>query len=1342
MKLWATNEVRAKSKFWYFLRKLKKVKKSNGQVLAINEIFEKSPTKIKNYGIWLRYQSRTGYHNMYKEYRDTTLNGAVEQMYTEMASRHRVRFPCIQIIKTATIPAKLCKRESTKQFHNSKIKFPLVFKKVRPPSRKLKTTFKASRPNLLASCLGLLAFSEAKLVQEEVDALEEIALTLGSKYWKFNADTCQIESVGVTQVPPKNAEQRIDCECKNGNNTDCHVTRIDFAYNYLNGTIPREWASMQQLTSISLLVNRLSGEIPKELGNITTLTYLSLEANQISGIIPPDLGKLINLQTLRINDNNFSGTIPIFIQNWKKLERLRISDINGPTQGFPMLKNMTGMIRLILRNCNILGELPAYLWTMKSLELLDVSFNKLVGKIPDSISADRLRFINLLSGDISDSILKDGSNVNLNLNLFRSSSMGNNSGGKDITINENKTTLSYEGDGQVEGGAAKYFVNDKSFWGFSSTGDFMDDYDYQNTRYTVSLGSSTIPELYLTARIAPISLTYFHYCLENGNYTVNLHFAEIQFTNDHTYNSLGRRIFDIYVQEILVWKDFNIEDEVGNLKVCSSGKKKGTVYVVVGVVGASCLVAIILGILWWKGKLPGKLRRKRDVKGLDFPKGTFSLKQIRAATNDFDASNKIGEGGFGPVYKGQLPDGTVIAVKQLSSKSRQGNREFLNEMGMISCLQHPNLVKLHGCCIESDQLLLVYEYMENNSLARALFGHENNRLNLDWATRLKICIGIARGLAFLHEESRLKIVHRDIKGTNVLLDENMNPKISDFGLARLDEEEKSHISTRVAGTIGYMAPEYALWGYLTDKADVYSFGVVALEIVSGKNNNNYMPSNSSCVCLLDWACHLQQSESFTELVDETLGSKVNIKEAETMVKVALLCTNASPTLRPTMSEVVSMLEGRMAIPDTLPEPSSYTEDLRFKAMRDLRQHEQSHRFSESQTQKSTTIQTLQIGKTLNEDGRVSLTLGDRCESAGNVTITRYPQITEMNGTIGCNCSIADDKFCHITSFSLTANRLSGNIPGYLGNFTGLTYLYVFNLLHCSTISLSYSNFASNASNASILCSLMVISIYAIIKYRNLESNQFSGVVPPELGKLASLKTLRVSDNNLNGTVPEFIGRWTQLGKLGLCATGLQGPIPRAIFLLEKLNDLRITDTPGPEFRLLNVPKKMDHLVLRNINLNETIPEEAWNYRSFHINCGGQDVKNGTILYEGDLNIEGSAAARNYHRPGSNWGFSSTGDFMDDNNFNDDKYTLQSKSNPNITDFELYTTARRTPLSITYYGYCLENGDYTVRLHFAEIQFTDEIPGYRVARRVFDIYIQQMVPLLLLSSYLLNPGKEP
>ncbi|KAB5534220.1 hypothetical protein DKX38_017306 [Salix brachista] len=187
---------------------------------------------------------------------------------------------------------------------------------------------------------------------------------------------------------------------------------------------------------------------------------------------------------------------------------------------------------------------------------------------------------------------------------------------------------------------------------------------------------------------------------------------------------------------------------------------------------------------------------------------------------------------------------------------------------------------------------------------------------------------------------------------------------------------------------------------------------------------------------------------------------------------------------------------------------------------------------------------------------------------------------------------------NLSSISLTANRLSGNIPGYLGNFTALTYLYGSNLLYFSTFSLIYSTIASNSL---ILCSLMVISIYAIIKYRGLESNQFSGVVPPELGKLSSLKTLilssnklvgtlpealaqikdltdfRVSDNNLNGTVPEFIGSWTQLRRLGLCATGFQGPIPRAIFLLENLTDLKISDTPGPEFPLPIVPKNMKFL---------------------------------------------------------------------------------------------------------------------------------------------------------------------
>lgn len=211
---------------------------------------------------------------------------------------------------------------------------------------------------------------------------------------------------------------------------------------------------------------------------------------------------------------------------------------------------------------------------------------------------------------------------------------------------------------------------------------------------------------------------------------------------------------------------------------------------------------------------------------------------------------------------------------------------------------------------------------------------------MNWATRVKICVGIAKGLCFLHEGSALKIVHRDIKATNVLLDRDLSAKISDFGLAKLHEEENTHISTRVAGTIGYMAPEYALWGYLTEKADVYSFGVVILEIVSGKCNTSYRPQNNDYVCLLDYAFVLQKKGDLLDIMDPKLGSEFNKEEAKRIIKVALLCTNASPVLRPTMSEAVSMLEGNTDV-EEISDPGIYGDafanDLRFKPLKALQE---------------------------------------------------------------------------------------------------------------------------------------------------------------------------------------------------------------------------------------------------------------------------------------------------------------------------------------------------------------------------------------------------------------------
>ncbi|KAL0905527.1 hypothetical protein M5K25_023952 [Dendrobium thyrsiflorum] len=554
-------------------------------------------------------------------------------------------------------------------------------------------------------------------------------------------------------------------------------------------------------------------------------------------------------------------------------------------------------------------------------------------------------------------------------------SLNINCGGDQVTTDDN---LIYESDNDGSDGVSTFRVGTN--WAVSSTGAFLDSGDNNNfittTRKKISMPDS---ELYANARVSPLSLSYYGLCLLNGNYSVKLHFAEIIITDYNGYSSPGRRIFDVYIQGKLVLKDFNIKVEAngsdkavvkkfnaivtknkleirfywagkGTTNIPTSGtygplvsaisvapnfkpprKSRKHVILVVGIlVSVLCLIILLLYAIWKKGYFRRRDSIHQDLRWLELQTGSFRLRQIQDATNNFSASNKIGEGGFGPVYRGLLSDGTMIAVKQLSSKSTQGNREFLNEIGLISALQHPNLVRLYGCCVEENQLLLVYEYLENNSLANALFGEDQSmssfvndclgpekyQLKLDWLTRQKICVGIARGLAYLHEESMLRIVHRDIKPSNVLLDRELNPKISDFGLAKLNENEHTHISTRVAGTMGYMAPEYATRGYLTLKADVYSFGIVALEIVTGKSVTSI--TNEGNIHLLDWAHFLREKGELLMLVDKNLGLDFNKEEALRMIKVALLCSNSSPARRPLMSTVVSMLTSDISVPDCAP----------------------------------------------------------------------------------------------------------------------------------------------------------------------------------------------------------------------------------------------------------------------------------------------------------------------------------------------------------------------------------------------------------------------------------------
>ncbi|XP_027179213.1 cysteine-rich receptor-like protein kinase 10 [Coffea eugenioides] len=299
----------------------------------------------------------------------------------------------------------------------------------------------------------------------------------------------------------------------------------------------------------------------------------------------------------------------------------------------------------------------------------------------------------------------------------------------------------------------------------------------------------------------------------------------------------------------------------------------------------------------------------------------YKLSEIQAATNNFAIGNRVGEGGFGPVYKGTLPNGQEIAVKRLSRSSAQGTEEFKNEIALVARLQHRNLVRLLGFCLEGEERILIYEFITNKSLDYFLFDSKKQQL-LDWLRRYKIIGGIARGLLYLHEDSRLRIIHRDLKASNVLLDGNMNPKIADFGMARLFEVDQSEGNTsRIAGTFGYMAPEYALHGLFSVKSDVFSFGVLVLEIVSGKKNNQFYQTHGGDD-LLSYAWRQWRDGTPLALMDPTMGDSYARNEVIKSIHVALLCVQDEIEQRPTMASVVLMLNS-YSVTLPVPNPPAY-----------------------------------------------------------------------------------------------------------------------------------------------------------------------------------------------------------------------------------------------------------------------------------------------------------------------------------------------------------------------------------------------------------------------------------
>ncbi|XP_031130392.1 probable LRR receptor-like serine/threonine-protein kinase At1g53430 isoform X2 [Ipomoea triloba] len=762
-----------------------------------------------------------------------------------------------------------------------------------------------------------------------------------------------------------------------------NLTMLDLSNNYLSGHLPDQLEKLVLLEYLNVQGNNLSGPIPDSIGQLQELQYLSLLGNNFEA---------------PLNAAAFS--------NLTDLADLHVSDLVGGGQPqFPNFTNMVSLRHLTLRNCSLVGPIPDIVWNLSRLYLLDLSFNSLFGQIPDHSTLISPMYIflrgNKLNGTIPTWIINSTMNIDVSENLFtnnvaqiqklhsnssnlnffsslNSSDDGGthwehvgyscsselkyqlndqlfiNCGGESMKINGSI----YEGD-LNSNGSSTFFLSSSSRWGYSSMGSHSSRWGYSSMgSYSSIITYSSINEeyilnntcivgvgdepLYSTARVSPISLKYYGFCLRDGEYTVRLHFAElVRYNNYKTpYLNKSGRVFNVDIQGKNELKNFNIEKEaegvnkaytveIENVIVNNSrleihlywsgkgslmyqgplisaisvypSKESGLSPPKMAAISLSVLVLLIVLIVYfWK-------MEDNSHEGMVelYPGGLYNFQKVKAAAKNF--KDKLGEGGFGTFYEAKLGNGTVVAVEKVSA-TKDIIRAFREKDSTISLMEHPNLVKLMGCIAEKNQLLLVYEDIGHNSLQNALFG--SNKLKLDWPTRRNICLGIAEGLAFLHE-CKQKNVHGNIKPTSIFLDMHLNAKIADFGFSRLHDQGKSLVD----GTVVYLAPEYAKYDLLTTKADVYSFGVLVLIVVSGKKEK-ISSSGADTEYLPDMAVREKKREGhFMNLVDKNMSNTMDWNQAETMLELALLCLDQYPDQRPTMSQVVKVLKEQLPLKD-------------------------------------------------------------------------------------------------------------------------------------------------------------------------------------------------------------------------------------------------------------------------------------------------------------------------------------------------------------------------------------------------------------------------------------------
>ncbi|KAG0585093.1 hypothetical protein KC19_3G257600 [Ceratodon purpureus] len=672
----------------------------------------------------------------------------------------------------------------------------------------------------------------------------------------------------------------------------------------LTGPIPTELGYLLSLFDIDLHGNGFTGTIPKFfLQSFGFLQSIDLSGNQLTGLLPANLSDGVasyrTLQTMNMSHNLFSGPIaPDFLLYLQNLVSADLS-FNNFTGGLPQMvyPNKTKILDLDLSNNQITGSLPtmsghptirlfnasgnllsgeldtALISNISSLATLDLSRNNFTGPIPDLSSLPRLEHLDLSYNDFQpDSFPIWAKNLkNLRTLMLR---------GVSLTGVVPSTVLGGFESLQTIG------LDDNSMTGTLDIKSILAVPNLSRHLQLVSLTNNKISDVAYSDRIYNLHIKFNL----SGNPYCDL--------TSNPDNDLRRCVCQ---QQCFYTGDI------------TSNKKTILISLVVTIFTSLVLFVIYSFFFCRSRRERKKLIYEANQKFAEYEvKPTlYTYSEIRTITEDFHPDMKLGEGHYGAVYKGNFANGTQVAVKQLFTKSQQSLDVFLNEIVLVAAVKHRNLVKLKGCCIRKDQRLLVHEYVESGDLEQVLLEH-TREVNMTWSVRKNICLGVAHGIHYLHSLAQPRIIHRDIKASNILLDKNLEPKIADFGLALLFPDDQSHIMTiHIAGTRGYLAPEYATLGQLSEKVDVYSFGVLLFEIVSGRKNiDSKLPEDM--VYLLDWAWRLRDEGKLTQLIDESLTLQIDEEiEVQRFLKIAFLCVHMSADKRPNMSRVVAMLQGDM-----------------------------------------------------------------------------------------------------------------------------------------------------------------------------------------------------------------------------------------------------------------------------------------------------------------------------------------------------------------------------------------------------------------------------------------------